>query len=227
MASPFPGMDPYLEDPGGWLNFHNSFGPYLADDLNAILGDRYIAFLTERVIVETPAAEFYETGIEIRHRRGNRVVTVIELMSPTNKARAGPGREQYLTKQSEVLSSDVNLVEIDLLRAGEWTVGCPEATARTAGDFDYLVSASRPESRLEFEIFPIPLDRKLPRITIPLADGDPDVVADLQSLLDRCYDRGRYAETIDYSVDPVPPLPPRWSGWARELLRASRKIETG
>ena len=41
-------------------------------------------------------------------------MTVIELLSPTNKY-AGPHREQYLGKRKELLQSR-HLVELDLLR---------------------------------------------------------------------------------------------------------------
>ncbi|MBI4617654.1 MAG: DUF4058 family protein, partial [Planctomycetes bacterium] len=41
---------------------------------------------------------------------------------------------------------------------------------------------------------------------------------DLQPLIDRCYDLGRYAETIDYSRPPVPPLNEQRTAWATALL---------
>src|SRR5262245_8586299 len=46
---------------------------------------------------------------------GNRVVTFIDILSPTNKV-SGADRKAYRSKQREVCSSDANLVEIDLLR---------------------------------------------------------------------------------------------------------------
>ena len=48
---------------------------------------------------------------------GHKVVTVIEIVSPSNK-QPGPDRRSYETKQQEVLSSDANLIELDLLRTG-------------------------------------------------------------------------------------------------------------
>ena len=36
-----------------------------------------------------------------------------------------PGRGLYLRKQREILESDVNLIEIDLLRAGMHTAAVP------------------------------------------------------------------------------------------------------
>ena len=55
---------------------------------------------------------------------GNRVVTIIEFLSPSNKS-PGSDREQYLRKQREVCSSEANLVEIDLNRFGIHALAFP------------------------------------------------------------------------------------------------------
>src|SRR6266852_1032420 len=79
--------------------------------------------VAEPLLIETePVAE---TFLEIIDREsGNRVVTVIEFLSPSNKS-PGANREQYLRKQREVCSSDANLVEIDLNRFGTHTLAFP------------------------------------------------------------------------------------------------------
>lgn len=56
--------------------------------------------------------------LEVRDRQGRDLVTVIELLSPSNK-RTGDDRQQYLAKRRELLRSPAHLVEIDLLRG--WT----------------------------------------------------------------------------------------------------------
>lgn len=54
MPSPFPGMDPYLEDPGYWSDFHASFLLYLRDFINERLPDHYEARVDEKVnLIET------------------------------------------------------------------------------------------------------------------------------------------------------------------------------
>jgi hypothetical protein len=54
MPSPFPGMDPYLEDPAYWSDFHASFLLYLRDALLERLPENYEARLDEQVnLVET------------------------------------------------------------------------------------------------------------------------------------------------------------------------------
>jgi hypothetical protein len=72
-----------------------------------------------------------------------RVVTIIEVLSPTNKVQ-GDGREEYVRKQKAILDSDTNLIEIDLLRGGEHTVVAPreQVAARKPG-WHYVVSLHR------------------------------------------------------------------------------------
>ena len=55
MASPFPGMDPYLENPAHWSDFHVRFINYWCEALMAALPAHYTARIGERVyLVEGP-----------------------------------------------------------------------------------------------------------------------------------------------------------------------------
>jgi hypothetical protein len=49
MPSPFPGMDPYLEDPAFWQDFHRSFITYCRDALLDKLPEQYEARIDEQV----------------------------------------------------------------------------------------------------------------------------------------------------------------------------------
>ena len=157
MKSPFPGMDPYLEQ--HWLDVHARLILYACDQLEEQLPGNLIARVEERVVFETeessehwvypnvrvvelssrssPAAEgriqsaatgpvivqvqpesATETFINILDREsGNRLVTVIEILSLANKL-PGKGQLEYRRKQEELGRARVNLVEIDLLRRG-------------------------------------------------------------------------------------------------------------
>ena len=56
MPSPFPGMDPYLEDPAYWPDFHARFINYWCEELASRLPDHYEARLDEQVnLVQIPA----------------------------------------------------------------------------------------------------------------------------------------------------------------------------
>ncbi|MCO5168126.1 MAG: DUF4058 family protein [Planctomycetes bacterium] len=246
MPSPFPGMDPYLEDPGLWSNVHQSLVTYARDQLQRQVGERYFVTIGERVypdvhVTEQPAqfgalltseaadrptvvlldeVERREVFLEIQDAgTDQRVVTVVEVLSPSNKA-AGRGRERYLRKQEEVLASSAHLVEVDLLRGGQPTVALPEGYVRRSA---YRVSVSRADDRRRRELYAFGLRDPLPRVAVPLGQGDPDVVLDLPALLGEAYDRGAYARRLSYAgPPPPPPLSPEDQGWARELLAAPR-----
>jgi hypothetical protein len=140
--------------------------------------------------------------ILIRDRHTRRVVTVIEILSPINKAPpSAHARQDFLAKRHDTMDSATNWVEIDLLRAGDRP---PEA--RGMGTY-YVLHRRVGEPRAE--IWPIGLRDSLPRIGVPVwADVD-DVPVALQPLLDQVYDEGRYADLIDYTQTPPPPALPR------------------
>ena len=146
-------------------------------------------------------------------------VTVIELLSPSNK-RGGPGRKLYRSKQRDVLRSDAHLVEIDLLRTGRHAVAVPEGLARSRGPYDYLTCVSRARRpRDEFELYPRSLRRPLPTVLVPLAGDDPDLRVDLGPVLARTYEAGAYRDRIDYARPCVPPLSAEDQAWADALIR--------
>ncbi len=62
--------------------------------------------------------EIEEARLEIKDRETAARVTVIEVLSPTNKIRGARGRISFMQKRQEMLGSEVHWVEIDLLRGG-------------------------------------------------------------------------------------------------------------
>jgi hypothetical protein len=183
----------------------------------------------EPLVVSVDVTEhgpFKESFVEIRRRTGKeiRLVASIEVLSLSNKTPGNPGREQYLSKQSEVLAGDVHLVEIDLLRGGTHTSAVPRDLAEAeAGSFDYLVSIHRFDRPNDFLIYPIGLEQRLPTIAVPLLRGDADVPLDVQAVFGRAYDVGPYAREVDYGEDSlVPPLTAEQAKWAATRLRIRR-----
>jgi hypothetical protein len=255
MPSPFPGMNPYLEQPAGWQDFHNTFLIAVREELAPQLRPDYFARVEEHVYIHeygtddrrplgrpdvsvhttgpgphdagtagpsgdpaAPAAVLIPPGadevrsvyLEIRDRGRREVVTVIELLSPSNKE-TGPYRDVYWNKVRQVLASPTHFVEIDLLRGGPrmpW-VGLPDCA--------YYALVSRYETRPKADVWPVGLREPLPQIPIPLKSGGPKVVVDLQAVLHRVYDAAGYAISI-YEDEPVPPLAPADAVWASQLL---------
>jgi hypothetical protein len=160
-----------------------------------------------------PAADVLrESFVEIRDRETREVITVIELLSPSNKE-FGPDREQYLDKRGCILVSPTNLVEIDLLR------GCERMPIEDPPACNYMVLVSRYVERPWTGLWPIMLRERLPEIPIPLRNGDPDAMLDLQRLLQDVYDGAGYEYYID-GGRPEPPLRPDDASWAEEIIAA-------
>ena len=63
--------------------------------------------------------EHREHYLVLRDRGKNELVTVIEVLSPTNKLPGSDGNKEYTQKRERLLNSHVNFIEIDLLRGGQ------------------------------------------------------------------------------------------------------------
>ena len=57
MPSPFPGMNPYLEQDDVWHDFHERFLPHLAETIADQLGTHYIVKIDEHVFIHEPPDE--------------------------------------------------------------------------------------------------------------------------------------------------------------------------
>ena len=155
--------------------------------------------------------ECTERYLEIREVKTGRVVTAIELLSPTNK-RGGEGRQKYLTKRQKVLNSTTHLVEIDLLRSGDLM----PMTATISSDYRILVS--RVNLRPEAELYPFNLREPIPAFSLPLLPQEREPIINLSDILDRTYSEAALDLAIDYSQSPIPPLKDSDREWVRSLM---------
>jgi hypothetical protein len=252
MKSPFPGMDPYIETAGLWEDFHSHLIEKIYDALAESVPDRYLVRTGECSYVvlvgaegkEMPASaavgqaetgpiavrpfveeEYRETFVEIHEAEPEqRLVTCIEVLSPSNKRRGTPGWDLYLRKRQALLLGEANLVEIDLLRGGQrlpmldpWP------------DSPYTVLVSRRWKTPRCLVWPASFQRPLPVIPVPLARPDPDVELTLQPIVEAIYARSRYHHSIDYARPLNPPPTPEESAWLAQQLsgRGSPAKSTG
>ncbi|OWK36568.1 DUF4058 family protein [Fimbriiglobus ruber] len=265
MPSPFPGMDPWLESPAVFPDFHSAFLNAFRVALNAVLPPPFYAGLSTRVWMEEsdrrvepdvdvllpanqpasagaglvvaadartdlleivgpplPSEEREERYIEIyASPGGDRLVTSVELLSPSNKTPGSGGRDLYRAKQQEMVHGRINLVEIDLLRRGTHATLVPvDLLRQRGGRFDYHVCLHRADKDQSYFVAPIPLPHRLPTIPVPLTPGVPAVSIDLQVVLDRCYDEALYARRVRYDRSCDPPLSDEQRVWAEDVLRA-------
>jgi len=169
----------------------------------------------EPIVVSIPDEPLTERFIEIREFRGGPVITVIELLSPSNKQ--GGGKKLYETKRLQLLDAGISLVEIDLIRQGDrpWYVDA----GWYADDEPYHVVVRPGWDIGEMAIYPISLRDRLPTISVPLRYGEEPVLLSLQPVIDQCHDTGLYGEDIDYAEPPPgPPLSPEEWKWIDDLL---------
>ncbi len=164
-----------------------------------------------------PAAERRKhRAVQIVTTDGHEVLTVLELLSPKNKS--GDGRLAYTQKRREYLSS-VNLVEIDLLRAGgRFPMGRPSPPTA-----DYYVFSCRRSEYPGTETWAFTVRDPLPVIPVPVSSDHPDAPLDLRAALDRVYDETRSGESLKYAIPPVPPLHAADAAWAADLLKKHAK----
>jgi hypothetical protein len=261
MENPFPGMNPYLEDPALWGDVHHTLISAIRRQLNRALPKGYVALIEERIYLEnedalkqyipdvtvgrprTPPQERHASTaladapirIEIQsdplrepfiqvfslRNKERRLVAVIEVLSPSNKTPNAEGRRLYLQKQRELLRSSVHLMEIDLLRYGQHTVFVPlEVLKRVRSDWDYLVALHRAGwGGATAEVWFVSLTERLPRVVLPLLEGDPEVVIDLQAALNEVYQEGQYHSLLNYEANPPGTLSDEQMAWVRTLLR--------
>jgi hypothetical protein len=263
MPSPFPGVDPFIEDQHYWPDFHHRFMNYLCEAVADRLPPRYEARLEEwirfierevkprknvrepdiaverrrsvrtktpatiaapkliiqPVNVELPAVDEYrEIRIQILHRPGRQLVTVLEVLSPENKY--GAGREAYLEKRSEVLlhAPPIHLVELDMLLRG---LRLPMRQPLPPGDFYAFVS--RAEQRPQAQVYVWSVRQPLPTVAVPLKAPDPDVVIDLAAVFATAFDRGHYDQSIDYAKRLRVPLAAEDLRWAMRQAKTRKR----
>lgn len=259
MKSPFPGMDPYLEQ--HWGDVHASCVIYTRDLLQQQLPTDLRARVEERVFVEAsydvrrgiipdvrveevkgrrnrgsgggaavlvgdeplvleitdePATQGHIEIFDVNNR--HKVVTTIEFLSLSNKL-PGPGKKLFDRKRDELRAARVSLVEIDLLRSGKRNLSIPKNRIPLTHRTTYQICVRRGWEDFKIEVYRAPLQSPLPKIKIPLRQSDADVALDLQSVIDQCYQKGRY-DDIDYTEDPFTPLKPSDEKWIHELLKS-------
>ena len=267
MPKPFPGMDPYMENPATWPDVHHALTTYIRDQLAPQIRPRYAARFTIRyvtnlvdgagVLIMYPDVDVVEqlrgsdpppsgasasialaeapppltlttfvptqtrlATVEIRNVETKALVTVIEVLSPVNKRAAAGGREEYLRKRGTLLQSDIHLLEIDLLRAGERV-----PMIDPLPDAPYFILLSRAERRPLCEVWPIGLSDLIPVVPVPLLPPDPDVYLDLGAALAQVYENAGYEDGLDYTQPPPPPpLTPADAAWVETVLRDRRNL---
>lgn len=154
-----------------------------------------------------------QRSIKVVDLEQERVVTAVELLSPSNKL-AGEDHDAYITKRNEYIANRVNLVEIDLLRSGgRLPMGDPRGEA---GEFYVLASKAWEYPRADF--WPFTLRDVIPTVTVPIVEEIDTVPFDLQATFTRVYNRYAYNDKLRYDRRLTPRPSKSDAAWIKTRL---------
>lgn len=222
-----PGMNPFLQV--RWPDAHTRLIAYISDVLNERLPNDLTVVAEESIAIDGSELDSDDVSTTVRwlEIRGldDRLITIIELLSPSNKTPVGAANMSR--RNARLIRNGVNVVEIDLIRGGFRTV--PELIAAEMNDATdqttYLVVVGKACVPEERDVYYCPLRERLPAFAVPLRSTDTPVPLDLQPLVDRCYQAGRYWQVSQRPLPP-PALPAEEQAWLMQQLRAADLIDS-
>lgn len=157
------------------------------------------------LLLEGPTEfEERESFVEIRDLDGqDALVSCIEVLSPANKRPGTSGWYEYERKRNQFFQGAANFVEIDLLRGGR-----RHAMKGKWPDTPYCLLVLWKDRAPWSPVWPTSLTQPIPPLPIPLLPPDPDLVLELQPLVDKIYRGSRYTRRMRYHQPIDPPLTP-------------------
>jgi Protein of unknown function (DUF4058) len=247
MPSPFPGMNPWIEQAGLWLDFHTKFLTAINERLVSQVRPKYIVLIEQHIYVHE-VTEPRSIGIAdlslARSKSGNGGATTAVLEAPTEIQLTAQDVERvpYLEIRDRLKREVVTVLEMlsppnkrgddrrqylakrsELLESPAHLIeidllrGGRPMPDENRPKCAYSVVVSRAEDRPRGGFWPIRLRERLPQIPIPLKLPDGDARVDLQEVLNQVYDVYGYEDFI-YSGTPAPALSPKDVRWARQVL---------
>lgn len=140
-----------------------------------------------------------ESAIFIREAGSEKLVTVIEIISYSNKTAGSEKRARYLLKRRELLSGGVHLIEVDLLRWGRRVISALPHQP-------YHILVSRADEQPHSNVWSFSLADAIPDTPLPLTAPDEYVPLRLQAAYTTVYRARGFRYRLDYQKEPEPPL---------------------
>ncbi|MCB0187202.1 MAG: DUF4058 family protein [Caldilineaceae bacterium] len=156
-----------------------------------------------------------ESAIYIREAASEQLVTVIEILSYSNKTRGIDKYARYMAKRRDVLKSGVHLVEIDLLRWGQ-------RVAEPLPNRPYHILITRADEQPQGRVWSFEMVDVIPTVPLPLLAYNEYVPLPLQAAYSTIYQARNFRNRLDYTVDPEPPLTAEQQQFIREQLLAAQ-----
>ncbi len=250
MPSPFPGMDPWLEDPAIFPDLHDSLIFLIKKSLNSQLPAGYYA--TTKTIVWVTDDQRRDADVSAFTARPRGGVAVAPLPGYVDLGEELDFVEEgYVEVRHKDTDRLVTAVEVlspankatgagrvaylekqrEFVRGG---VHLLEIDLLRGGRHTTAIPPARlgrlAEGRFPYHIaltwqgrphgVAIRFGDRLPTMAVPLDPGVRPATVDLQAALAEAYEAGSYGRRIDYSKPCTPPLSPDDQAWADGILRA-------
>jgi Protein of unknown function (DUF4058) len=248
MPSPLPGMNPYLESPELWSEFHSRMIVAIADALDTTLSQDYRVAVEKRVYLsqgeETILIGIPDVSVTATPPANTRTATAIAI-EPTivEIPLAEEVQERYLEIREIATGRVVTVIELlspKNKRPGDGRDAYSQKRQRIMLSQTHLVEIDLLRSgdplpmlgatTSDYRILVSRSDRRpkaqlyafnlqQPIPTIQIPlTADSAVTLDLQPLLHQIYDRARLALAIDYQNSPIPKLSPDDRTWLNTTI---------
>ncbi|HMO59901.1 MAG TPA: DUF4058 family protein [Roseiflexaceae bacterium] len=248
MSSPFPGMDPYLEDPIEWPDLHVRLMVAMSRQLTAQAAPHFYVRVKQRASIIGQDDVERRGSIPDAYRaqfatQSNALPTFVTMLEEPEL------REHYIeiydARNREVVATIELLSPVNKISGGKraaflakrravmaspahWLeidlLRAGERPPEVAGKSDYYALLKRGGHIRPFEVWYANLRDPLPVIAVPLRAPYADVPLDLQAAFASAYAEARYNDQMSYTgVPPQPPLVPADAAWAAARIDAWRK----
>ncbi|MEB3292764.1 MAG: DUF4058 family protein [Synechococcales bacterium] len=248
MPSPLPGMNPFLETPELWSEFHSRMIVAIADALDETLSRDYRVAVEKRVYLdqgdETVLIGIPDVSVIAPQSAIIASTAVVDVPITVEIPLEEEVQERYLEIREVATGRVVTVIELLSPKNKRSKVGREaylqkrrqimmsqthlveidllrggEALPMTGAiSSHYRILISTSQKRPKAQLYAFNLRQPIPAIAVPL-NGDATVLLDLQPLLHRIYDKARFELAIDYQQPLSPKLSEEDATWILELVQ--------
>jgi hypothetical protein len=242
MPSPLPGMNPFLEAPELWSEFHSRMIVAIADALDETLSRDYRVAVEKRVYLdqgdETILIGIPDVSVMAPPKATATPTAVLDAPITVEIPLEEEVKERFLEIREVATGRVVTVIELLSPKNKRSKMGREtylqkrrqimmsqthlveidllrggEALPMTGAiESDYRILVSTSEHRPKAQLYAFNLRQVIPTIAVPLNDTA-TVSLDLQPLLHRVYDKARFELAIDYQQALSPRLSEQDTGW--------------
>jgi hypothetical protein len=253
--SPFPGMDPFLEDSAEWPGLHARLIVALSDQLTEAVAPDFVVAIEQRLYILAPDdRRQIVPDVYLVRETETQAYTPPTIASPTlvEPIYETEIRDRYIEirdrRNREVITTLELLSPFNkapghqgygafqqkrrqvMASPTNWLeidlLRAGERPPEVTGKSDYYALLKRGNQPGPYEVWYFDLRDPLPTIAVPLLSPVPDVALELQAVFTAVYRRAHYGDSLDYSQPvPPPPLRPADLAWVNGRIAQVRQAD--